>query len=83
MFKPPWTTVLGIWSWPYLIAHVLLLAAALVGLWNMKRWGVLLYGLSILDSELFLIVTRRWTPFSLIVFAALFSIPLYYRRAMS
>jgi|SRR6267142_7196909 len=83
LFKPPWTTALGAWSLPYIILHELLLAAALIGLWKMKRWGLILYALSILESQLFLIAIGYWSAVSLVFFAAMFSIPLYYRRAMS
>jgi len=83
LFKPPWTTALGAWSWPYLLSHQVLLAAALTGLWKMKRWGLTLYALSILESQLFLIAIGHWSVVSLVFFAAIFSIPLYYRRAMS
>ena len=83
MFKPPWTTILGPWFWPYLIPHELLLATALVGLWKMKRWGLIVYALSILESLVFLLATGYLSVVGLVFFAGLFSIPLYYRRAMS
>jgi len=83
LHKEPWTTILGAWFWPYLVFHGALLLAALAGLWRMKRWGLVLYALSIIESQLFLLAAGYWSVVSLVFFAAIFSIPLYYRRAMS
>ena len=82
MFKEPWTTALGRWSWPYLIFHELLLAAALIGLWKMKRWGLILYAVSIVESQVFLAVVGFWSVVSVVFFALLFLIPLYHARDM-
>ena len=83
MHKPPWTTQLGVWFWPYLVPHILLQMAALIGLWKMKRWGLMLYALSILEGLVFLQITGHLSVVGLVLFGILFSIPFYYRRAMS
>ena len=82
LFKAPWMTALGRWSVPYLITHEALLAVAIIGLWKMKRWGVVLYALSILESQVYLIILGHWSIVSVVFFGALLAIVLYYLPRM-
>lgn len=83
LFKEPWTSSLGAWSLPYLVFHEVLLAVALIGLWTMKRWGLILYAASIVESQVFLIANGHWSWVSVVFFSLLLAIPLYYREDMT
>lgn len=59
------------------------LAAALAGMWRMRRWGVYLIGAALVVRIVYGAAAHlAWSPPSLIGPAAILAVGLYYLRAM-
>lgn len=40
----------------------------IIGLWRMKRWGLIGYTISVVATQVFALVTHQWTVFNLLPF---------------
>lgn len=70
--------VYGEWFPFYFFLHGVLVFIASIGLWRMKKWGVYLYILTIVEAQFILIIIGLWGIISLILFSSLLAILLYY-----
>jgi len=57
----------GDWYQPFALCNVLIVLAAMVGLWKMKRWAVYTYTGVVAVSQIVLLSMEVWAPMSLIV----------------
>ncbi len=75
----------GMASWypPYVIASGLVGLAAFIGLWLMKRWGVMLYTFLVAVNQLVLLLGGLWTPSALLIPLMVIFIGFFYYKRMT
>ena len=74
----PWIKAVGAWFPFYFFLHAVVILAASIGLWKMKKWGVYLFILAIVEAQVVMFITGLWGIISLILCSSLLAILLYY-----
>lgn len=78
VFFSSWVKAVGAWFQFYFLLHGAIVLVASIGLWKMKKWGVYLYILTIIEAQVVMILLGVWGILSLLVFSGLLAILLYY-----
>jgi hypothetical protein len=78
VFFSPWVKAVGTWFQFYFFLHGAIVLVASVGLWRMRKWGVYLYVLTIVEAQVVMILIGVWGIISLVLFSSLLAILLYY-----
>ena len=78
VFFAQWAKSIGAGFKFYFLLHVALVLAASIGLWKMKKWGVYLYILIIVEAQVVMLFIAAWGIISLCLFSALLAVLLYY-----
>ena len=78
LFTSPIFNDVAAWYRPYVALHMAIIVIALIGLWKMKRWGVLLYAFAVIEGQVALIMIGHWSTFALVFGVAILSAVLYY-----
>ncbi len=78
VFFAPWASAIGAWFRLYFLLHAAIVLVASIGLWKMKKWGVYLYILTIIEAQVIMILIGAWGILSLVFFSSLLAILLYY-----
>lgn len=68
----------GAWFPFYFFLHGALVLAASVGVWKMRKWGVYLSILTIIEAQFALMILGVWGILSLVLFSGLLAVLLYY-----
>ena len=58
---------IGSWYPPYLVIAGLAILAAYVGIWMMKKWGVLLFTAMFVVNNVVLFVAGQWNALALVL----------------
>jgi len=72
----------GAWFPYYFFLHGVLVLAASIALWKMKKWGVYLYIFTIVELQFALMIIGIWGILSLVLFSGLLAVLLYYLPEM-
>lgn len=78
VFFSAWVKSVGAWFQFYFFLHGVFVLVAAIGLWRMKKWGVYLFILTIIETQVVMIVIGVWGIISLVLFSSLLAILLYY-----
>ena len=78
VFFSPWVKSVGTWLQFYFFLHGIFVLAASMGLWRMKKWGVYLFILTIIEVQVVMILIGVWGIVSLVFFSSLLAVLLYY-----
>jgi uncharacterized membrane protein (DUF2068 family) len=73
-----WRAWFPFYIWP----HAALVLVASIALWKMKRWGVYLYILSIVEGQAVMLILGVWGILSLVLCSGLLAVLLYYLPEM-
>jgi hypothetical protein len=71
------------WYPPFLGLSAVVGLISMIGLWKMKKWGVLLYAAMGVVVQVVLFSTHLWTPFSLLFPVIIVAIGFAYLSKMS
>jgi hypothetical protein len=78
VFFSTWVKGIGTWFQFYFFLHGAIVLVASVGLWRMKKWGVYLYILTIIEAQVVMILIGIWGFLSLVLFSSLLAVLLYH-----
>ena len=78
VFFSTWVKAVGTWFQFYFFLHGAIVLVASIGLWRMKKWGVYLYILTIIEAQVVMILIGIWGILSLVLFSSLLAVLLYY-----
>src|SRR4051812_43375736 len=77
VFFSPWVKAVGAWFQFYFFLHGAIVLVASIGLWRMRKWGVYLFVLTIVEAQVVMILIGVWGIISLVLFSSLLAILLY------
>ncbi len=62
----------------YFVVNALIGFVCFIGMWKMRKWGVLLYTLAVIICQLALMKVGLWSPFAVVIPAIVVAIGFYY-----